>query len=118
MELIECIIQQESSVKLILVLYSVRLELVLKNIVCKNDTIAKEVIQCVCIHACVFLYVCVCACVRARARACACVCVCVRACVRTILKGIFHTMQDTCLTLQYFSTLFHKWYNLKKNYRA
>jgi len=34
MELIECIIRQESYVKLILVLCSVRLELVLKNIVC------------------------------------------------------------------------------------
>jgi len=33
-----------------------KLELVLKNIVCKNNTIATEVIQCVCIHACVFLY--------------------------------------------------------------
>jgi hypothetical protein len=37
-----------------------KMELVLKNIVCKNNTIAKEVIQRVCIHACVFLYICMC----------------------------------------------------------
>jgi hypothetical protein len=57
MELIEFVIQQESSVKLVLVLCSVRLEMVHKNIVCKNDTIAKGSIQCVCIHACVLLYI-------------------------------------------------------------
>ena len=41
------------------VLCSVILESILKNIVCKNGTIAKEVIHCVCIHAYVFLYICI-----------------------------------------------------------